>query len=111
MDIGFKTSKLEKTFNAESMLIKQYGKDTARQIMRRMVVLKAAPTLADVPHTPPERCHQLAGDRKGQFAVDVGQPKRLIFTPDHDPVPQRAEGGLDLTRITRIIILAVEDYH
>jgi toxin HigB-1 len=88
-----------------------YGPDNARLIMRRMSVLNAAPTLAEVPVTPPERRHELKGDRVGQFAVDVKQPYRLVFVPVGDPVPLREDGGYDLARITAIEILAVEDYH
>ena len=58
----------------------------AKAIMRRLAVLKNAKTLSDVPSTKPERRHQLKGDRIGQYAVDLVQPKRLIFKPDHDPV-------------------------
>ena len=27
------------------------------------------------------RCHQLTGDRAGQYAMDLEQPQRLIFIP------------------------------
>jgi proteic killer suppression protein len=36
---------------------------------------------------------------------------RLIFRPDHDPVPQRSDGGIDLAAVTAVIIVAIEDYH
>ena len=47
----------------------------------------------------------------GQFAVDLKHPYRLIFKPDHNPLPRKDDGGLDLTQITAIKILGVEDYH
>lgn len=80
-------------------------------IMRRMDLLKAAPCLNEVPHEKPERKHELKGKRRGQFAVDLKHPHRLIFKPSHNPLPKKDDGGLDLTRITAITILAVEDYH
>ena len=73
--------------------------------------LRAADTLADISTLPPARCHQLSGDRAGQFAVDVRHPFRLIFEPAHDPVPRKEDGGIDLTRVTAIRILEVTDYH
>ena len=48
---------------------------------------------------PPERRHELSGNRKGQFAVDLKHPQRLIFEPNHNPLPRRADGGLDLKKI------------
>ena len=80
-------------------------------IWRRMAVLKNAPNLSCVPTTPPMRLHQLSGNREGQFAVDLAQPHRLVFAPNHEPLPTREDGGLDRSRITAIVILEVVDYH
>ena len=82
-----------------------------RAIRRRMAVLKNAPNLSCVPASPPMRLHQLTGNREGQFAVDLAQPHRLVFAPNHEPVPTREDGGLDRGRITSIVILEVVDYH
>jgi proteic killer suppression protein len=57
------------------------------------------------------RCHELKGDRAGTLAVDLQHPYRLIFEPANDPVPSKADGGLDWTAVTSVRILAVEDYH
>ena len=111
MDIDFQTKSLAKIFNSEKELNKKYGPKNARCIMRRMTVLMTSPTLAEVPHTKPERRHELSGRRSGQFAVDLKHPSRLIFKPNHNPLPRKDDGGLDLQRITAIMILKVEDYH
>ncbi len=79
--------------------------------MRRLQFLRSAPTLADVPQKPPERCHELSGDRKGEFAMDLKHPYRLIFRPYHDPVPRKEDSGIDLNKITKIEIFTIEDYH
>jgi len=110
MDISFADKKLGKILNSEKELQKKYGK-TARYIMRRMMVLNAAPSLAHVSHKPPERRHELEGQRKGSFAVDIRHPFRLIFKPNHDPVPVKDNRGIDLNKVTAITILGVEDYH
>ena len=111
MDIIFKTQKLAKIFNSEKALRKEYGADIAKFIKHRMMVLKAAPVLDDVSYRSPERRHELKGARKGTFAVDIRHQYRLIFRPNHNPLPRKEDGGLDLKRITAIIILGVEDYH
>ena len=46
-----------------------------------------------------------------QFALDISKNYRLIFEPNHKPLLKKKDGGLDLTRITSIKILQVEDYH
>lgn len=74
-------------------------------------MLANADTLVMVPHTPPERLHQLVGGRENQFAIDLVHPYRLVFEPDHDPIPLKDDGGIDLTRVTAITVLDVVDYH
>ncbi len=82
-----------------------------RVIQRRMGVLNNAPSLSHVPSTRPMRLHQLTGDRTGQFAVDLAHPHRLVFEPNHEPLPMRDDGSLDRSRETAIVILEVVDYH
>jgi proteic killer suppression protein len=36
---------------------------------------------------------------------------RLIFEPEHDPIPKRADGGLDWSAVTAIRILEIADTH
>ena len=50
-------------------------------------------------------------DRQGQLAVDLVHPKRLVFEPDHDPLPTNAAGGLDWSQVTAIVIVEIVDYH
>ncbi len=88
-----------------------WGRVNARKVRQRMAELSAADTLAVVVKLPAARLHALKGNRKGQYAVDVKHPFRLIFEPAHDPIPTRDDGGVDLEKITRIRVLIVEDYH
>jgi len=111
MDITFKNEKLAKIFNSEKNLLREYGTENAKRIKQRMAVLAAANSLEDVPAHPPERRHELSGNRKGQFAVDLKQPQRLVFEPNHNPLPRKPDGGLDLKKISAVTIIEVEDYH
>ncbi len=46
------------------------------------------------------------------FAVDISGNHRIIFKPDHNPPPEKEDGGLDWSRVTDITIIAIgEDYH
>jgi len=111
LDIAFRTRRLERTFNAAAGLRKTYGERMAKVIMMRMAVLKAARNISSVPATPPERRHLLRGDRDEQFAVDLVHPHRLVFEATHTLLPRRADGGIDIERVTSITILDVIDYH
>ena len=111
MDILFRTQKIRKVFCSERKLVKTYGAEKAEQIKRRMVVLRAARNLAEVPTVPPFRRHKLEGKHKDYFAVDVKHPYRLIFRPANDPLPKLKDGGIDLKGVTQIEIITVEDYH
>ena len=111
MEIIFRTRKLAKIFNSTSALQKAYGDRTAQTIMRRLAVLKNASTLSLVPTTKPERCHQLTGDRRGQYAIDLIHPHRLIFKATHEPLPRKENGAIDTDQVTAITVIAVVDYH
>lgn len=102
---------MNKIFNSSKELIKEFGPDRAKKIERRLDLLRAAENLEKVPTSMPQRRHELKGNRKGLFAVVLTGNYRLIFVPDHKPVPKKEDKGLDLEQITAIRILGVEDYH
>lgn len=110
MDINFKTSKLEKTFNSSKKLSIEYGQN-AEVIMNRMKLFQEVVCLNDVPVTKPPRRHSLKGDRENQFAVDLRQGFRITFCANHDPLPLKEDGGIDLMKVTAITILSVVNYH
>jgi proteic killer suppression protein len=110
VDILFVTSKLEKLCMSRRSLEKALGADCGNRLARRLDDLRAAECLADLRHLP-GRCHELVGDRKGQLAIDVKHPHRLIFQPAHEEIPRREDGGLDWAHITAIRVLEITDYH
>ncbi len=38
-------------------------------------------------------------------------PFRFILKPEHNPLPLKGDGGIDKTKVTRIRIMEVVDYH
>jgi proteic killer suppression protein len=111
LEIAFRTRKLEKTFDSAGELQKAFGARMAKVMMIRLAVLKAARNLALVPTTRPDRRHQLRADRDEQFAVDLVHPHRLVFEANHDPLPRKDDGGIDVERVTAITIIEVIDDH
>jgi len=111
MEISYKSAKIAKILNSSKKISQNFGDKNGKKLIRRLAVLQSAHCLAEVPPLKPDRCHELTGPRRGTFAVDLNHPFRLIFKPDHNPVPKKQDGGIDLTKITAIKILKVEDYH
>lgn len=110
MELSFKSNKLEKQLTNPKYVAKAFGQ-LARKIDQRVEDLKAAETLEVMRMIPATRCHELKGDKKGELAVNVSGNYRLIFEPEHDPIPKKDDGGLDWNEVTAIKILRVEDYH
>ena len=99
MDIIFGNSKIRK----------KCQKATGR-LKRRLDDLRAADNL-QVMMTLSGRCHPLVGNRKGQWALDLDHPYRLIFELANDPLPDLGDGRLDLEKVTAVRLLSIEDYH
>jgi plasmid maintenance system killer protein len=110
IDIDWSDRKLEKSCDNDRNGRKTFGADQWKVLRRRLASLEAAPTLADMAGVP-GNCHQLAADRAGSFAVDLRGATRLIFAPNHNPMPLLPDGGIDRARVTKVVITEVVDYH
>jgi len=111
MQITFRNKKLQKSCSVKKEAIKAYGEKRASKLMQRLMELRAFGNLSQVPHQPPFRRHELSGKLKGTYAIDLDNPYRLLFVPDHEPLPKLEDGGIDLKKVTSIQIVSIEDYH
>jgi plasmid maintenance system killer protein len=113
MNITFSSKKLQKQLSESKLMAKTHGARRAALLKVIMTQLRAAPNLGVFapPYSPPNRCHELKGNKKGQLSVDLDHPYRLLFKPISDPLPMRPEGGLDWFQVTTIEIKCVEDTH
>ena len=113
MDITFSSKKLQKQLSEKKVMAKTHSPRRTKLLQIIMTQLRAAPTLGAFapPYSPPNRCHELKGNKKGQLSVDLDHPYRLLFKPINDPIPMRQEGGLDWFQVTAIEIKGVEDTH
>ena len=110
MQVEAKNKKMQKLFSERDKLIKEFGLKRAQTIEQRVSELRAASCLADMKNLPGAAFHELREDRKGQFAVNVIYPFRLVLTPV-DPVPKTADGGIDLNAVLGVILIEVVNYH
>ncbi len=111
MEISFASRKLQKICNSEKEMVTKLGKQMAAKLQQRLAELTAAVTLDEISRLPPARCHELTQNRKGQLTVDLVNPKRVIFEPDHNPLPKNPDGGLDWHKVTRVKVIEIVDYH
>lgn len=110
MIITFADEKLKKTCNSDKALKRAYGDVCAKKIRNRLDDMAAATTLADCKNLP-GRYHELKGDRQGQLACDAEHPKRVVFRPEHEPIPTKDDGGLAWDKVTAVCVIEIEDYH
>jgi proteic killer suppression protein len=110
MDIKFKSNKLEKNLTIPGEISRTYG-TMAKLVNQRMKEFLASRNLFVLSTIPGPKCHELKGSRKGELAVIISGNWRIIFEPNHDPLPLKTDGGLDWQQVTSIKILEVTDYH
>jgi proteic killer suppression protein len=110
MEIDYKTNKLRKSVATPRDIAANYG-TKAKLVNQRIKEFEAAVSLYDIYLLPKANLHKLHGEKKGCLAVDISANYRIVFEPDHDPVPKIEDGGLNLKAISKIKILSFEDYH
>lgn len=110
MDIKFGNKKLEKLANDSRKCLKDFGQIRGKLFLRRLGDLSDADTLEKVRHLP-GNYHELTGNRKGEWACDLDQPYRLIFTPQQDPIPTNEAGQYIWFEIVGVEIIEIVDYH
>lgn len=91
-----------------------FGKEMAEKIERRVAQLKAATKLGDFwpPNSGPERCHELTGEKREVFSMDVKQPYRLLMKAS--PLKGKADypdNQAWWNAIDSVELLKVEDTH
>jgi proteic killer suppression protein len=109
VEFSFSSNRLRRQIEITAAMDKAFGTRAAR-LRRRLGVLEAAQSLADVPTGSPEYCHPLRHDREGLFAVTICDNWRIVFRPHGDP-PVLPDGSLDRSSVTAIEIIEIVDYH
>lgn len=98
MEITYKSQKLEKCCTDARVAEKTYGRKMAEKIHQRIDQISAADTVEMLIQYQVGRCHALTQNRKGQYAVDLVHPYRLVF--------EKKGNEIQIANILEII-----DYH
>jgi len=104
MELYYSSAKQRKILTNIRLLKKYYSNDYLK-IRNRLSELRVAHNLGEIPELPPPRRHKLKGDRKNCWGIDYSKNDRIVVLP---------EGEFDindLSTITEIRILDLEDYH
>lgn len=98
MDITYKSKKLEKICTDADIAERTYGSRMAEKIQMRIDEISAADTVEMMIQFHIGRCHPLSQNRKGQYAVDLVHPYRLVF--------EKQGNKIQIAKILEIV-----DYH
>ena len=79
MDITYRNNKIRKVCTNAKIAEKTYGREMAAKILQRIDEINAADTVEMMIKFHIGRCHALTQNRKGQYAVDLVHPYRLVF--------------------------------
>lgn len=80
MEVLFRTRKLKKQYEDYRQAKKAYDEDVARRYIERINIIKSTRDIEELHKLPGLRCHELKGNRRGQWAINLTGKYRLIFT-------------------------------
>lgn len=98
IDVSYRTSQLRKVCENAEVATKKYGAEMAEKIHMRIDQIRAADSVEELVQFRIGRCHPLQGNRKGQYAMDLTHPYRLIL--------EKKNG-----KLIAVEILEIVDYH
>jgi hypothetical protein len=104
MLIQFDTAELRSLCEDEALATQKFGSE-AQLILAGMADLVSAPSLGEL---PPGIAEPVEGSAK-RFHAELGS-YRLTFVPNHKALPTKENGGLDLLKVTRVKIVAIEHH-
>lgn len=98
MEISYKNNKIMKVCTDAKVSDRTYGNEMSEKIQMRIGEIEAADTVEDMIKYRIGRCHPLTNNRKGQYAVDLVHPYRLVF--------EKHGNKIQVAHITEMV-----DYH
>lgn len=82
--IAYRTNKLRRICENAEVAAQEYGEQMAARIQLRIDQISAADNVEQLIKYHIGRCHPLRSNRKGQYAMDLIHPYRLIFEKVND---------------------------
>ncbi|WP_077391683.1 type II toxin-antitoxin system RelE/ParE family toxin [Mobilibacterium timonense] len=79
MEVTYKSKKIKKVCTNAKDAERAYGREMANKIHQRIDEITASDTVEVLVQCRIGRCHLLSNNRKGQYAMDLVHPYRLVF--------------------------------
>lgn len=98
MKITYKNKKIKKVCTDASFSDKSYGKAMSGKIQQRIAEISASDSVEVLLKNGIGRCHPLFHNRKGQYAMSLEEPYRLIF--------EKIDSTVQIAKICELV-----DYH
>lgn len=108
MEITYASRELEKLCNRSNHAIRKLGDIGARKLQSRLADIESAHDVTELIAGSP---HPLKGGREGDFSLRLHGAQRLVFRPEHDPIPRLEDRGIDWQNVTAVRIVEIGDYH
>ena len=110
MEIEYSSNKLEKQLSDAKQIKIAFGVN-AKRVAARMDDIRSSPNLKVLLQISSANCHQLSGNRKDQWSVNISANHRLVFEINNNPIPILEDNSIDTIKITDILIIETVDYH
>ena len=108
MKTTYANRELEKLCNRSKYAVRKLGDKGAKKLQSRLADIEAAHDVKELVAGSP---HPLKGDREGDFSLRLHGACRLVFRPEHDPIPRLEDQGIDWRNVTAVQIVEIGDYH
>lgn len=108
MEVFFADRRVAGVCSSMKTMRRKYGEVRAKRLAVRLQQLRLAPTLADITEVT-GCCHELTGNLRGQLAVDLDGPYRLLFSALDECGRRRGPG--DWSTVLAIVVEGIDDYH
>jgi len=114
MEISWENEALWKLFHNKTRAKRKLGPRSAEMLDTRWHELVNAPNVLELVAGFPHPISGLKGKYaylEGQYSLRLAEGKRLVFRPDHDPVPKKETGETDWEKDTSVTITYIGNYH
>ncbi|MGI6144405.1 MAG: hypothetical protein GX092_00435 [Clostridia bacterium] len=113
--VGYGNNKIKKLCSDYKQAKKVLGEIVAEKLFAALNFIESASTLNDIACFPTYRLHQLSGNKKDLFAMDLGRKLgyRLIIKPDPplNPEADKLDFNSKCSIVRCIVVLEVSNHY
>lgn len=104
------TKKQQKQAKDIGTLKREYGQRgiLIAKCLNILVAVKNLDELLRMPKSLNQRCHELHGNLKEIFSMDLVHPYRLLFEPK-PPIPRREDGGIAYREVICVSVVSFSE--